>query len=119
VESTSAKRMLGKKGPFSLCMIDVDNFKGINDGWGHGGGDTVLRERVAGLRFDGPLADIRVTVTIGLAQVHPTETEPEPALRRADEALYRGKRGGRNVTLAGLFPAEGAVDPVQRKDSFS
>lgn len=30
--------------PFSLLMIDVDEFKRINDRWGHTTGDTVLRQ---------------------------------------------------------------------------
>ena len=29
--------------PLALAMIDVDEFKEINDNWGHGRGDTVLR----------------------------------------------------------------------------
>lgn len=129
--------------PFSLCMIDLDNFKAINDGWGHDGGDQALREvaaiclrvfregdavgrfggeefvaalpgaaltearriaehlreAIAGLRMDGAMAEMRLTVTIGLAEVHPLEPGLEPALKRADAALYRGKRKGRNIVL--------------------
>jgi len=129
--------------PFSLCMIDLDHFKSINDGWGHDGGDKVLREvaaiclrifgegdavgrfggeefvaalpgadvlearriaeqlreAIAGLRLDGAFGGIRVTVTIGLAEVQPVDTGLEAALQRADAALYQGKRSGRNIVL--------------------
>jgi diguanylate cyclase (GGDEF)-like protein len=33
--------------PFALMYIDLDDFKGINDGWGHPAGDRVLREIAA------------------------------------------------------------------------
>jgi diguanylate cyclase (GGDEF)-like protein len=33
--------------PLSVLMLDVDNFKALNDGFGHTGGDRVLREIAA------------------------------------------------------------------------
>jgi diguanylate cyclase (GGDEF)-like protein/PAS domain S-box-containing protein len=55
-----------------------------------------LREFVAGLKVETEGAEIRWTISIGLAALLPSDTSSEDCLRRADKALYRAKDGGRN-----------------------
>jgi diguanylate cyclase (GGDEF)-like protein len=123
-----------------VVMIDVDNFKPINDTYGHLVGDTVLRHLADTLkhtlrsdeplyRYGGeeflwllkcksatearqsarrvlatvgttpvPLSDdgiLRLTITMGLALAG-KEEDLASAIKRADLALYEGKRTGRN-----------------------
>lgn len=54
VLNAEGQRTDRSQGRFCLCLIDVDHFKAINDEWGHGIGDEVLRSLsnviAAGLR---------------------------------------------------------------------
>jgi diguanylate cyclase (GGDEF)-like protein len=55
-----------------------------------------LRANVAALRWEAA-ADLRVTVSLGIAQLRPDDSGLRDLLRRADAALYRAKAGGRDT----------------------
>ncbi len=129
-----------KNYPFSIIFVDIDDFKRINDTYGHLAGDIVLKEiasifkfylrantivaRIGGEEFcillpgveiedarkiaerlrkiienreikleDG--TSIKVTASFGVTQVKMGDTV-KSILERADKALYKAKRKGKN-----------------------
>lgn len=65
-----------------------------------------LRATVEGLRLSEGEELVHFTVSVGLSSLQAGETGFEPMLRRADRALYKVKRSGRNrVLLADMEPA--------------
>ena len=132
-ETNRAKRY-GRR--FSIIMLDIDNFKRVNDTYGHLMGDAVLQkvaellkanlrrtdtvgrwggeeflillprqnELTAGLVAEklratieaSPFKDVgTITSSFGVTESTAEDTT-ETLVRRADEALYRAKRSGRN-----------------------
>ena len=125
--------------PSSICILDIDFFKNVNDKYGHLAGDQVLREiaatasaalrqtdcfgryggeefaciltdtstegamitaeriraNIAQLRFPHMDKDLKITISIGIADFTRDE-ETTATFQRADEALYRAKQTGRN-----------------------
>lgn len=61
------------------------------------------RLRVAVAELSLPLIEepISLTVTVGIGRVEPGETRLDPAMLRADQALYQGKASGRNCVVVG------------------
>lgn len=139
--ATTVRQMERSKQPFSVCIIDVDHFKKVNDTYGHRIGDEVLRcfaaQASADLRPTDTLArwggeeflllmsdtraeqalarvlrlhavisdlvfadapNLRVTFSTGIAQFRAKESV-DSLIERADQALYKAKKGGRNQTV--------------------
>jgi len=129
--------------PVTLLILDIDDFKAINDQYGHSAGDRVLQTvanclltglrsedfvaRIGGEEFvvlamglaaDAALAvanglrgavealpfrfrgtPVRVTVSCGVTEIR-GEDSPAEVFDRADGALYRAKREGKNLCIA-------------------
>lgn len=128
----------------SLCVVDLDHFKKINDEHGHDAGDQVLKHvsrlftdtlrntdiigRFGGEEFILLLPDtnlhcavqvlnrlrehlqsasvpverlnIQLTATFAVTEVSAADETIEEVIRRADRALYDGKKAGRNRVVA-------------------
>ena len=78
---------------FAICYLDLDNFKPINDRWGHAAGDELLIEVAARLssaiRQNDTVCRLGGDEFVILLNELATPAECEQALARISETLYR------------------------------
>lgn len=69
-----------------------------------------LRQRVGSLKLPMLVPETPLSVTVGISQVLPGESRLDPALLRADRALYAGKAAGRDRVVVAGAPPPGESD---------
>jgi diguanylate cyclase (GGDEF)-like protein len=101
---------VGREGvPVSLLLLDVDDFKAVNDTLGHPAGDSILVE-LAGVLIDGVrLADVACRTGGEEFAVILPGTDAREARRCAERLLDRIRRAGEIRVSAGIAtaPADG------------
>jgi diguanylate cyclase (GGDEF)-like protein len=104
--------------PFAVLMLDLDGFKGVNDRFGHGAGDDLLRDVAAALARAMRAQDLVARIGGDEFCVLAPETSEAGAARLADRvrAAVHGVTAGavavRGSVGAAVFP-EDAIDPAE------
>ena len=115
--------------PLSVAMIDVDNFKSVNDTYGHATGDTVLQKIALHIRSGVRKYDVAARfggeeflVLLPNCDLINTQQTAERIRKAIEEQVYAGSGDGqRGITVsmgvASLRPGEDKEALIHRADT--
>ena len=86
-------RSLRDRQKFSVCYLDLDGFKNVNDTLGHDAGDQLLKAVAQRIRREVRTKD---TTSVGIANFPEDGSNIMDLSRHADMAMYHAKARGRN-----------------------
>ena len=93
--------------PFSCLLLDIDNFKQINDTWGHLQGDYILRELARRITATVRKSDIiaryggeEFIVLLPQTGVEGAKVEAERLLRHVNSKVFEGMPEDQRVTIS-------------------
>jgi diguanylate cyclase (GGDEF)-like protein len=105
--------------PLSLCLLDIDDFKRVNDEAGHGAGDEVLIDVAARLRSGGEafrLGGDEFALLLPAIDAAGAVVAGESVRRRIRGLRAAGDRVTASIGVA-TFPAVAAADLVREADA--
>src|SRR5262249_26589570 len=112
--------------PLTVLMLDIDDFKGINDRWGHPVGDAILQRVTAEIRA-GVRGDMDLVARYGgeeFAVILPETPSPvafdvaERIRRRIDERLFRPPEGEEIIRITASIGLATYPDDARDKEQL-
>jgi diguanylate cyclase len=108
-----AEESNAKNSPLTLVMLDLDDFKGVNDTYGHTAGDDMLRRLADAMRFSARVTDRAFRLggdEFAVLMPRCTEVEAESLVQRVHQTL--DDRGITGCTFSyGIAQLERDEDP--------